>query len=160
MAVVVLEACRALEIDPASLDLKILASDLSPRALARGRRGVYSLDQARAIPRHLRSRYFCEEPDGVAVSAEAKTRVVFRRVNLARPPFPMKGPLQAIFLRAGLALLDASASRRVLAAAKGVLAAGGLLCGCEDMPELGGDDTETHPSEAWEGVPTPASEIC
>jgi len=160
MAVVVFEAMRALEIDPASVDFKILASDLSPRALARGRRGVFSLDQARAIPRHLRTRYFCDEADSVAVSAELKARVVFRRVNLARPPFPMKGPLHAIFLHEGLAMLDPSACRRALAAAKGVLAEDGLLCGGDDMPELSADDSEAHLTEAWEYVPAPASEIC
>jgi chemotaxis protein methyltransferase CheR len=160
MAVVVFEAMRALEVEPDSVDLKILASDISPRALGRGRRGVYSLDQARWIPRHLRARYFGDDAEGVVVSAEMRTRLVFRRLNLSRPPYPMKGPLQAIFLREALALLDPPASRRVVAATKALLGEGGLLFGGDGMPEISSDEPEIHATEAWEDIPAPTSEIC
>jgi len=160
MAVVVFEAMRALEIDPDSVDFKVLSSDISPRALARGRRGAYSVDQARTIPRHLRERYFGDDADGVVVSAEMRARLVFRRLNLSRPPYPMKGPLQGIFLREALVLLDPSASRRVLAATRALLGEGGRLFGGDDMPDLSGDVPDIHVSEIWDGAPAPASEIC
>jgi chemotaxis protein methyltransferase CheR len=85
-------------------DWKILATDISTRVLARAARGRYSEEELAPVPAALRGRYV--EPAGAghdaapfAISARLRERIVFRRLNLAARPYPMSGPLDAVFCR-------------------------------------------------------------
>ena len=55
------------------------------------------------MPAALREKYFerRKSPSGTTFAAKAsiQSRLTFRRLNLATPPFPMKGPLDAVFCR-------------------------------------------------------------
>ena len=87
------------------IDWKVLATDLSTRVLGLAREGRYTHAQLKAVPREALARYF--ERTGAqhrgeevfAVSEALKRQVTFARLNLARPPFPMRGPFDAIFCR-------------------------------------------------------------
>jgi chemotaxis protein methyltransferase CheR len=87
------------------VDWKVLATDLSTRVLALAKLGRYTSTQLKTVPRDALQRYFAptgQEQRGdrvFEVSAELKRQVTFARLNLARPPYPMRGPFDAIFCR-------------------------------------------------------------
>jgi chemotaxis protein methyltransferase CheR len=115
--------------DPA-IDFRLLATDISTRALADARRGEYSIDKLTAIPRSLLLRHF-QRDEGLSgtyrVREEVKQHVVFRRLNLSQPPFPMRGPLDIVFCRNVLIYFDLPVRQRLLAAISGLLRPGGWL---------------------------------
>jgi chemotaxis protein methyltransferase CheR len=85
-------------------DWRILATDISTRVLAVAERAIYPKARIKPVPPYLAMRYL--EPAGLLgeeelfrVRAELRARVVFRRLNLAEPPFPMQGPLDAVLCR-------------------------------------------------------------
>jgi chemotaxis protein methyltransferase CheR len=86
-------------------DWKILATDISTRVLSLAVAGAYGPEEIEGIPPELRQRHLVRRADpgtGEArwvVRDALKRRVVYRRLNLARRPFPMQGPLDAIFCR-------------------------------------------------------------
>jgi|WetSurMetagenome_2_1015567.scaffolds.fasta_scaffold142838_2 chemotaxis protein methyltransferase CheR len=84
-------------------DMKILATDISTRALAKCREGTYSRTKLSGVPDHMVSRFFkCErngKEDVFEVKNELRDIIAFSRLNLSKPPFPMQGPLDAIFCR-------------------------------------------------------------
>ncbi len=88
----------------ATADWKILATDLSTRALARARAGAYGDEEVADVPARFREKFLTRSrvADGGSiwsVGARLKERIVFRRLNLAERPYPMSGPLDAIFCR-------------------------------------------------------------
>jgi chemotaxis protein methyltransferase CheR len=97
----------AMTLDPIleGCDWKLLATDISTRVLARAVAGVYSGEEIDGIPAALLPRYLDRLPadgDGEerwAVRDRLKQKVTYRRLNLASRPYPMKGPLDAVFCR-------------------------------------------------------------
>jgi chemotaxis protein methyltransferase CheR len=96
----------AMVLDPIleGCDWKILATDISTRVLARAAAGRYTDEELAPVPAALRARYLEAAPEGddgasFAVSPRLRERVVFRRLNLAARPYPMSGPLDAVFCR-------------------------------------------------------------
>jgi chemotaxis methyl-accepting protein methylase len=91
------------------------------------------------MPRTLRARYFHATEDGLTIDEDLKDMVHFRRLNLTSLPYPMTGPLDAIFCHEGLKPLVPSARSRVVSAVKELLARQGLLCtGFSDEDLAGG----------------------
>ena len=132
MALTLLHAVEAAGLAPEAVDWKILASDASLRSLERGKKGVFDEAQIAGIPEAVAARYFTETSDGTAICSEVREHVIFRRLNLAQPPFPMTGPLDAIFCCEGLLPLLPRVRRRVIDAAKALLVDDGVFCaGCD-----------------------------
>lgn len=141
MAATALGAVEACELRWHDVDVKILATDISNPMLDRGRHGAFQEEQLRDVPRTLRDRYFHASDDGLTIDEEFKDMVCFRRLNLTSLPYPMSGPLDAIFCHEGLKPLVPSARRRVVSAVKDVLADQGLLCtGFADEDLAAADD--------------------
>jgi len=91
---------------------------------------VYPIDQLTAIPRPFLERYFQRDEsasDTYRVRDEVKQHVVFRRLNLAQPPFPMRGPLDVVFCRNVLIYFDLPVRQRLLAAISALLRPEGWL---------------------------------
>jgi len=84
-------------------DFKILATDISTRALVLAQRGVFEKKQIENIPTALQSRFFkpVRDTDGglYQVGDELSRCIIYRRLNLSRPPFPMRGELDIVFCR-------------------------------------------------------------
>lgn len=113
---------------PASARLRILATDLSTRALARCREGIYEAATVNSVAPGLRKKYFKELPDGrFQAGDELKSLLTFGRLNLAKPPFPMQGPLDAVFIRNVMIYFDRPVRQALIAEAERMLVPGGLL---------------------------------
>ena len=124
-------------------DLRILATDLSRRCLARAREATYSEAQMEGVSANLRSRYFTRITDGDSgtsqyrVKQEIRSVVTFAPLNLV-DPWPMKGPFHAIFCRNVMIYFD-----------KGIRA--GLLERFQQLLPLGGHLFVGH-SESLNGL--------
>jgi chemotaxis protein methyltransferase CheR len=80
--------------------IEILASDASEAALAKARTAVYRERSFRALPAHLRAKYFRPAGEGFELNAAMRARVTFRWANLVNlGEFdPLRG-LPVIFCR-------------------------------------------------------------
>ncbi|MES2692118.1 MAG: protein-glutamate O-methyltransferase CheR [Verrucomicrobiota bacterium] len=67
------------------LPVEIYASDASEAALERARIGTYRERSFRALSPALRGKYFTQVPEGWQLSDTIRSRVQFRRANLAAP---------------------------------------------------------------------------
>jgi len=120
---------------PAQPPVSIVATDISPDALARARTGNYSARSVRALDAALRERYTSEGPNGLVVGEPLRTLVTFARHNLVRDPFPPLGeaPFDLILCRNVLIYFDTATVGRVLASFEQARAAGGeLVLGAAD----------------------------
>ena len=115
--------------DP-DIDFKLLATDISSHALTDARQGVYAIDKLTPIPRAFLTRFFQRDDsasESYRVREEVKQHVIFRRFNLAQPPFPMRGPLDIVFCRNVLIYFDLPVRQRLLAAISSLLRPEGWL---------------------------------
>lgn len=114
-------------------DMRLLASDISTRVLDHCRAGVYRGDQMTNVPERIRSRYFKKknvsnsECEYFEVRENLKKLIVFRRLNLNEPPFPMKGPLDVVFCRNVMIYFDQATKTRLLKDVYRLLKPGGYL---------------------------------
>jgi chemotaxis protein methyltransferase CheR len=110
--------------------LRLLASDLSTKALTRAVAGVYKAERIDSVPRHLVLKYFEKGPDvpaGTLRIAERIRRVVeFRQLNLLEAPPPGR-PLDFIFCRNVLIYFDRQVQQGVVNRLEDRLAPGGYL---------------------------------
>lgn len=112
-------------------DIKILATDISTRVLAQCAKGTYGAQKISPIPESYIRRFFEKTNTGnspmYTVRREVKDIVKFTRLNLAKPPFPMNGPLDAIFCRNVMIYFDNSVRKNLLEECHRLMAAGGHL---------------------------------
>ena len=114
------------------VDFKLLATDISTRALRMAITGCYSEDRVRDVPQRLLRKYFerTTDEDGTTVYCVKdvlRDLVVYRRLNLAKPPFPMKGPLEVIFVRNVMIYFDMEVKKRLVAELERLVSPGGLV---------------------------------
>jgi chemotaxis protein methyltransferase CheR len=115
--------------------------------LDRGKLGIFAEEQLRDVPPTLRDRYFRLSQGGMAIDEDLRDMVHFRRLNLSRLPFPMTGPLQAIFCHEGLVPLVAGTRLRLAESIKELLAEDGLLCTGFSDEALAASDSDPLASE-------------
>jgi chemotaxis protein methyltransferase CheR len=89
--------------DAASLDIRILATDLNPHVVARGKSGCYQKEELQDVPSNLRAKWFEAVPGDnrgttMKVADEVRSLVSFRELNLMGA-WPFSGPFDAIFCR-------------------------------------------------------------
>jgi len=89
--------------EAASLDFRILATDIDPNMVAAGRAAIYSDEAVRPVPEVLRDRWMVRVRDGGGREAwgageEMRRLVAFRELNLMAR-WPMKGRFDVIFCR-------------------------------------------------------------
>ena len=113
------------------VDARILATDISTEVLASCEAGVYGSKHMKPVPDHLRKRWFVQDSHRGektwTVSKPLRDMMVFRRVNLSAPPFPMTGPLDAVFCRNVMIYFDDAVRLRLLDEANRLLKPGGYL---------------------------------
>jgi chemotaxis protein methyltransferase CheR len=85
--------------DAARHDIRILASDIDPKIVAKARTGVYSAEAVSPAPAAARERWMDRLPTGdFSMGDDVRALVSFRELNLMSG-WPMKGPFQLIFCR-------------------------------------------------------------
>jgi chemotaxis protein methyltransferase CheR len=113
------------------IDMKILATDISTRVLTSASAGIYGEEKLKTVPPVLRQRYFDLQrgADGTAYKVKESLRrlIVFKRLNLSTPPFPMKGPLDLVFCCNDMIYFDNEVRRRLLEEIYRLLKPGGYL---------------------------------
>lgn len=116
---------------PPGWDVRILATDLSTRVLARAAEGLYSLDQAAEIPEPYLKAFMLRGRGAreglMKAGPELRALVRFERMNLAAAEWPALGPFDAVFLRNVLIYFDRETKAGVVSRALATLAPGGQL---------------------------------
>jgi chemotaxis protein methyltransferase CheR len=112
-------------------DIRILASDIDTEVLDRAAAGIYSLQQAAAIPKPLLTRYCLrgtgERAGFVRVRPELRALISFRRINFLDDPWPIRTRFDAIFCRNVIIYFDRPTQQRVLERFLGLLKDDGVL---------------------------------
>jgi chemotaxis protein methyltransferase CheR len=112
-------------------DCKVLATDISTRALKTALRAQYPPKKVKGVETDLLDRYFSKKRiDGeklYQVKSWLRRCVIFRRANLAKPPFPMSGPFDAIFVRNVMIYFDNRVRKQLLEEVRRLLRPNGYL---------------------------------
>jgi chemotaxis protein methyltransferase CheR len=115
--------------DLSGLDLRILATDISRTALETCRQGVYPKHRMDGLSPIQLQKYFQRESEhGLRTVQAVRERITYVRLNLSAPPFPMRGPLDAIFCRNVMIYFDRQGRIALLHELFRLLRPGGLLC--------------------------------
>ncbi|MEQ1504529.1 MAG: CheR family methyltransferase [Myxococcota bacterium] len=109
------------------LDLQILATDIDTQVLAKAKRAVYAADALEGVPAEHRSTGFQKVDGGFRVVDRVRRLVRFAQLNLTRPPYPMKGPLDLVICRNVMIYLDAEARAAFTRECERLLKADGVL---------------------------------
>jgi chemotaxis protein methyltransferase CheR len=119
-------AMALLDLGRADRGDRILATDVSERALQTARLGIYSAWSLRRMPAHLRSGYLAGEGRW-RVSEQARDLVEFRRHNLVADPAPNGAPFDAVVCRNVLIYFEPERAAEILYRLTASLAPGGYL---------------------------------
>ena len=113
------------------VDWKILATDIAADTLAQAEAGRYGAERVEPVPAPLAKRFLArqrgEKGEVYAVADALRDKVVFRRLNLTQPPFPMAGPFDAVFCRNVFIYFDQPTRQRVVESIEALLRPGGLF---------------------------------
>lgn len=115
------------------LDWKVLATDISTRVLAMAKRGRYREQQLKTVRRDYLARHFTRVVDPgddeahYDVSPQLKQHLTFARLNLAQPPYPMRGPFDAVLCRNVMIYFDAPVRQALVSELERLVRPGGLV---------------------------------
>lgn len=126
IAMVLLECCAGYK-----TDIRILATDISTRVLQKAQEGIYSEEKVKGVPEHLLERYFdivhVNGKINYCAGKEMREMILFRRLNLSVVPFPMHGPMDAVFCRNVMIYFDNRIRRNLLCEIERLLKSDGIL---------------------------------
>jgi chemotaxis protein methyltransferase CheR len=112
--------------DAQSHDVRILATDIDPNMLVRGRAALYPRNAVNEVPVALRERWTQREGDGVCMSDAARGLIQFNELNLLAD-WPMKGRFNVIFCRNVMIYFDEPTQDRIWKKFAAQLTPGGTL---------------------------------
>lgn len=115
-------------LDKENWDTKVLATDISTKALQKAIAGVYTAEQLKSVPEHWKKKFFKTIGGGTQyqVTPELKNEVIFRQFNLM-DPFPFKKKMHVIFLRNVMIYFDEPTKKEVVQKVYDTLEPGGYL---------------------------------
>ena len=112
------------------LDIRILATDISTKVLARASAAIYDEETLRDVPAQLRQKYFqlvqATQPRSYKVTDRARSLVKFARLNLMGA-WAMKGPFDMIFCRNVMIYFDKPTQQALVSRFWEMLRPGGHL---------------------------------
>ena len=112
-------------------DIKILASDISTRVLAKAASGMYEEERVSQLPKDLVHRHFLcgkgPQAGKLKVRPDVAKLVAFRRINLMDPTFPIRSPVDVIFCRNVMIYFDRPTQTRLIGKFFRYLRPGGYL---------------------------------
>lgn len=114
-----------------SHSVKILATDISTKVLNLATRALYDPKQLRDTPPELCKTYFpirkIDGEDKVTVREELREIVVFKKLNLSKFPYPLKGGIDFIFCRNVMIYFDKNLREQIVKEFTRLLKPGGFL---------------------------------
>jgi len=108
-------------------DLRILATDISTKALDACLLGSYDEQKLQSVPEPLRRKWWDRDGDALGAKPALRAPLSFARLNLVEAPYPMHGPLDVIFCRNVMIYFDRDGRSRFVREATRLLAPGGYL---------------------------------
>ena len=132
--------------------IEVLASDASPSALAKAKRGIYRKNSFRALPEELKQKYFRPEGNEWRIAESIQERVQYRRANLlATEEITLLARAHIIFCRNVFIYFSPHAIRQTVAAFATRMPSGGhLFVGTsESLLRLTADFTLKEVGEAF-----------
>ncbi|MBN2714775.1 MAG: protein-glutamate O-methyltransferase CheR [Deltaproteobacteria bacterium] len=114
-------------------DVRILATDINTTVLKTASAGEYPEKALEALSRQQRMNYFeqlqTDKGDEKWYRAKPGIRdlLIFKRLNLATPPYPMKGPLDVVFCRNVMIYFDRVVRQRLISEVERLIKPEGLL---------------------------------
>lgn len=111
--------------DLGKLDIRILATDIDPQMIARGREALYDPAALATVPTPLR-RFLTHEGGGMRVVDPLRRIVSFRELNL-HDSWPMRGTFDIIFCRNVVIYFDPESQARLWQRFEAALRPGGWL---------------------------------
>lgn len=112
-------------------DVKLLATDISTKVLARAANGVYREDQVKTVPKEMSTRFLERTlEDGerhYVVKPEIRSLIQFKRFNLMTPTFPFRRGFDFIFCRNVMIYFDKPTQQALINKFYGSLVDGGYL---------------------------------
>jgi chemotaxis protein methyltransferase CheR len=109
-------------------DAKVLATDISLKALDAAVKGVYEDESLSKLPPHWKKAYFNKLPDSKwEVCGELKNEVIFRRFNLIEDEFPFKKKFHVIFCRNVMIYFNEETKIKLIRKFYDAMAKGGYL---------------------------------
>ena len=112
-------------------DIKILASDISTRVLAKAASGIYEAERVSQLPKDLVQRHFLRGKGAQEGKVRMRPQIVnlvdFRRINLMDQTFPIRSPLDVIFCRNVLIYFDRPTQAKLMEKFFKYLRPGGYL---------------------------------
>jgi chemotaxis protein methyltransferase CheR len=133
-------------------DYKILATDISTHVLTCAQQGIYDEAQMKNVPEAFRRRFFqpVSTKSGTVYRArdELTHNIVYRRLNLSRPPFPMRSQLDIVFCRNVMIYFDEETRKKLIGEIHRQLLPGGYLFTghAESLSSLKTDFTYIRPT--------------
>ena len=110
--------------------VKIIASDIDSKVLAKAKAGVYPLASIAKITQHRQKQFFHKgkgtNEGKVKVVDELRNMVQFKKLNLTDTKWDVKGPLDVIFCRNVMIYFDKPTQLKVLQKMVGMLKPTGL----------------------------------
>ena len=114
-----------------TIDAKILATDISRPMLLKCIDAKYNKKDFEKLPSKYIKEYIEKVEDFdeelYTIIKEVRNRVLFKRLNLSTPPFPMKGPLDVIFIRNVMIYFDQPVKQKLINEAYRLLKPNGIL---------------------------------
>jgi chemotaxis protein methyltransferase CheR len=99
-------------------DYRIVASDISTRALDAASNAVYNIERVSPVPISYRKKYLLRSKDpkrtDVRIKKELRAKVEFIRLNFMDEHFPFEGYFDVIFCRNVIIYFDRETQERIL----------------------------------------------
>lgn len=109
-------------------DAKILATDISEKALSAAKKGVYKDESLQKVPTMWKLSYFDKlSPSEWAVKDTLKKEIIFRRFNLIEGSFPFRKQFHIIFCRNVMIYFNEETKRDLISKFYDATAKGGYL---------------------------------
>jgi chemotaxis protein methyltransferase CheR len=140
---------------PGIADLRILATDISTRALESCQRGSYDEQKLANVPEVQKRKWWDRVPEGLSAKPSLREPLSFARLNLSDVPYPMRGPMDAIFCRNVMIYFDREGRSRFVREATRLLVPGGYLFvgSSESLSGIGEGFQAVMPSVYRKGKP-------
>jgi chemotaxis protein methyltransferase CheR len=96
----------------------IIATDIDTNALQKASAGVYTMEEAKNLPKDVLERHFlkgrADKTGSIKIRQELRDMVSFAQLNLLDEKWPIKGPFDAVFCRNVMIYFDKATQNNIL----------------------------------------------